>query len=45
MKSQLLGEFETGKMIATAVEKGKTHDFKLPLAQSFTIGTVAVVSS
>ena len=29
MKSQLLVEFETGKIIATAVEKGKTHDFKL----------------
>ncbi|WP_210404650.1 transposase [Chroococcidiopsis sp. TS-821] len=24
-----LVEFETGKIIATAVEKGKTHDFKL----------------
>lgn len=29
MKSQLLVEFETGKIIATAFEKGKTHDFKL----------------
>ncbi len=29
IKSQLLVEFETGKIIATAVEKGKTHDFKL----------------
>lgn len=29
MKAQLLVEFETGQIICTAVEKGKTHDFKL----------------
>lgn len=29
LKSQLNVEFETGKIIATAVEKGKIHDFKL----------------
>ena len=29
MKAQLWVEFETGQVIATAVDKGKTHDFKL----------------
>lgn len=29
MKAQLLVEFETGQVIATAVDKGSTHDFKL----------------
>jgi len=29
MKVQLLVEFDTGEIIATAVDKGKTHDFKL----------------
>ncbi|WP_256478996.1 hypothetical protein [Chroococcidiopsis sp. CCMEE 29] len=29
MKAQLLVEFETGQVIATAVEKGRVHDFKL----------------
>ncbi len=29
MKAQLLVEFETGQIIATAVTCGKTHDFKL----------------
>lgn len=29
MKAQLLVEFETGQIICTAVDKGKTHDFKL----------------
>jgi DDE superfamily endonuclease len=29
MKVQLLVEFETGQVIATAVATGKTHDFKL----------------
>lgn len=29
MKAQLLIEFETGQIIATAVGQGKTHDFKL----------------
>lgn len=29
MKAQLLVEFETGQIICTAIEKGKTHDFKL----------------
>lgn len=29
MKAQLLVEFETGQIIATAVEKGRVHDFKL----------------
>lgn len=29
LKSQLLVDWETGKIICTAVEKGKTHDFKL----------------
>jgi Transposase DDE domain len=29
MKAQLLVEFETGQIMATAVGKGKTHDFKL----------------
>ena len=29
MKAQLLVEFATGQIIATAVEKGRVHDFKL----------------
>ncbi|MBV9386349.1 MAG: transposase [Chroococcidiopsidaceae cyanobacterium CP_BM_ER_R8_30] len=29
MKAQLLVEFETGQIIFTAVDKGKTHDLKL----------------
>lgn len=29
LKAQLLVEFETGQIIATAVEKGRVHDFKL----------------
>ena len=29
MKAQLLVEFETGQIICTAVDSGKTHDFKL----------------
>jgi hypothetical protein len=29
MKVQLLVEFDTGEIIATTVDKGKTHDFKL----------------
>jgi hypothetical protein len=29
IKAQLLVEFETGQIICTAVERGKTHDFKL----------------
>lgn len=29
MKAQLLVAFETGQIMATAVGKGKTHDFKL----------------
>lgn len=29
MKAQLVVEFETGQVIATAVEKGRVHDFKL----------------
>lgn len=29
MKAQLLVEFETRQVIATAVDKGRTHDFKL----------------
>jgi hypothetical protein len=29
MKVQLLVEFDTGEIIATAVDMGKTHDFKL----------------
>lgn len=29
MKAQLLVDFETGQVICTAVDKGKTHDFKL----------------
>ncbi|MBV9386218.1 MAG: transposase [Chroococcidiopsidaceae cyanobacterium CP_BM_ER_R8_30] len=29
MKAQLLVELETGQIICTAVDQGKTHDFKL----------------
>lgn len=29
MKSQLLVEWETGQIICTALDKGRTHDFKL----------------
>ena len=29
MKAQLLVEFDTGQVIATAVDKGRVHDFKL----------------
>lgn len=29
MKAQVLVEFESGQIICTAVDKGKTHDFKL----------------
>jgi hypothetical protein len=29
MKAQLLVDFESGQVIYTAVDKGKTHDFKL----------------
>ena len=29
LKAQMLVEFETGQIICTAVDKGKTHDFKL----------------
>ena len=29
LKAQLLVEFETGQVIATAVEKGRVHDFNL----------------
>ncbi len=29
LKAQLLVEFETGQIICTAVDTGKTHDFKL----------------
>lgn len=29
MKAQLLVEFETGQIICTAIDQGKTHDFKL----------------
>lgn len=29
LKAQLLIEFETGQVIATTVEKGRVHDFKL----------------
>lgn len=29
MKAQLLVEFESGQIIATAVDRGRTHDFKL----------------
>ncbi len=29
MKAQLLVEFASGQIIATAVEKGRVHDFKL----------------
>lgn len=29
MKAQLLVEFDTGAVIATAVDTGRTHDFKL----------------
>ena len=40
MKAQLLVEFETGQIICTAIDSGRTHDFKLlkrsrlPLASS-----------
>ncbi|WP_369408133.1 transposase family protein [Leptolyngbya ohadii] len=29
LKAQLLVDFDTGQVIATATDKGKTHDFKL----------------
>lgn len=29
LKAQLLVEFDSGQIIAIAVDKGKTHDFKL----------------
>ena len=29
LKAQLLVEFETGQIICTAVDTGRTHDFKL----------------
>jgi len=29
LKAQVLVEFETGQIICTAVDKGRTHDFKL----------------
>lgn len=29
LKAQVLVEFETGQIICTAIDKGRTHDFKL----------------
>lgn len=45
MKAQLLVEFETGRIICTAVDKGRTHDFKLQRAQSLAVCPVATVFS
>jgi hypothetical protein len=44
LKVQVLVEFDSGQVIWTAVDTGKTHDFKLPRAESLAVWIIAAVS-